>query len=83
MGLYEREPAPRAQRVLWVLTTKLVGKMAPAFRVVPEKVPLRVAPHSFGMTKPRSSRLDWRFFRHNADYSSSVSRPDGYLSLAS
>ena len=39
--------------------------MVPALRVEPENAPLGVAHRSFGMTKPHSSRLDWRFFRLN------------------
>ena len=48
-------------------TTQPGGKMAPARRVVPEKAPLSVARRSFGVTKPRSSRLDWCIFRRNSD----------------
>ncbi len=73
--LNEREPAPRAQRVQWVLTTPLGGKMAPALRVEAKKAPLCVAPHYFGTTKARSPRLDWRFFSHNAGDPISVNRP--------
>ena len=47
------------------LTTQLKATIVPALRVEPEKAPLGVARRSFGMTKPRSSRLDWRFFRLN------------------
>ncbi|MCW4342959.1 MAG: hypothetical protein N0E48_06305 [Candidatus Thiodiazotropha endolucinida] len=42
---------------------------------MPEKAPLGVARRSFGITKPLSSRLDWRFFRHNRAYWISVNRP--------
>ncbi len=73
------------------VTTQLGGKMAPALRVAAKKAPLGVAyrdvgqvrkqeavsfaPRSFGTTKPRSARLDWRFFSHNADNPISVNRP--------
>jgi len=37
----------------------------PALRVAPEKAPDYVVRRSFGITKPLSSRLAWRFFRRN------------------
>ncbi len=40
-----------------------------------KKAPLVVTRRSFGMIKPRSSRLNWRFFSHNRNHSSSVNRP--------
>jgi hypothetical protein len=46
----------------------LGGKIAPALRVAPEKASLVVARRLFGVTKLLSSRLDWRFFRHNRAY---------------
>ena len=49
--------------------------MAPALRVVAKKTPLVVACRSFGMTKHRSSRLDWRFFSRNRGNPISVNRP--------
>jgi hypothetical protein len=49
------------------LITPLEGKMIPALRVVAKKLPLGVARRSFGMTKPRFSRLDWWLFSHNSD----------------
>ncbi|MCG8079840.1 MAG: hypothetical protein JAY73_02365, partial [Candidatus Thiodiazotropha taylori] len=49
--------------------------IAPALRVAPGKAPLGIARHSFGATKLRSSRLDWRFFRHNRAHPISVNRP--------
>ena len=51
------------------ISTQLEAKMAPALRVVAKKALLRVARHSFGVTKPHSSRLDERFFSHNSDNS--------------
>ncbi|MCW4343884.1 MAG: hypothetical protein N0E48_11080 [Candidatus Thiodiazotropha endolucinida] len=57
------------------MITPLGGKIAPALRVAPEKAPLGVACRSFGVTKPLSSRLDWRFFRHNRADWISVNRP--------
>ncbi|MCW4344424.1 MAG: hypothetical protein N0E48_13895 [Candidatus Thiodiazotropha endolucinida] len=42
---------------------------------MPEKAPLGVARRSFGITKLLSSRLDWRFFRHNRAHWISVNRP--------
>ena len=51
------------------------GKRASALRVAPENAPLGVARCSFGMTKPRASRLDWRILRCNSNYSISVNRP--------
>jgi hypothetical protein len=73
------------------LTTQLGGKMAPARRVAAKKAPLVVAYmdvgqereqdaisfalHLFGATKPRSARLDWHFFSHNADNPIGVNRP--------
>ncbi|MCW4345205.1 MAG: hypothetical protein N0E48_17880 [Candidatus Thiodiazotropha endolucinida] len=57
------------------MITPLGGKIAPALRVAPEKAPLGVARRSFGITKPLSSRLDWRFFRHNRADWISVNRP--------
>jgi hypothetical protein len=41
--------------------------MVPALRVVDKNVPLVVARRSFGMTKLRSSRLDWHIFSRNRD----------------
>ncbi|EDY86072.1 hypothetical protein GP5015_1982 [gamma proteobacterium HTCC5015] len=49
--------------------------MAPALRVVAKKAPLVVARRSFGFTKPRSLRLDWRFFCHNSDNQIRANRP--------
>ena len=49
------------------LTTQWDGKRGPALRVASEKAPLGVTPPLFGITKPRSSCLDWRFFRRNSD----------------
>ena len=72
------------------LTTTLGSKMAPALRVAAKKAPLCVAYRDvgeereqerklcaryFGPTKVRSPRLDWRFFRHNADYQIIVNAP--------
>ena len=73
------------------LITQLSGKMDPSLRVAPEKAPLGVACMdagqgreqdalsfarcSFGVTKPRASRLDWHFFRGNSNDSNSVNRP--------
>jgi len=57
------------------LITPPGDKIAPALRVMPKKAPPGVAPHLFGMTKRRSSRLDWRLFGHNSVYQFSVSRP--------
>ena len=56
-------------------TTELRAKIAPALRVVAKKAPLGVAPRSFGTTKPRLSRLNWRFFSHNSGNPISVNRP--------
>jgi hypothetical protein len=66
------------------MITPLGGKIAPALWAAPEKAPLVVtnmdvgkgreqdavsfARRSFGITKPHSSRLDWRFFRRNRAY---------------
>ena len=47
--------------------------MVPALRAA-KKAPISAARRSFGMTKPRSSRLDWRVFSHNSDVSISVNR---------
>ena len=58
-----------------VVITPLGEKMALARRVEAEKAPLVVAHRSFRITKPLSSRLDWRFFSHNSDHSISVNRP--------
>ena len=74
-----------------LLLTQLGGKMDPALRVAyrdvgkgrehgcgifaPEKAPLVVARCSFGITKLRASRLDWRFFRGNNSNLISVTRP--------
>ena len=60
------------------LTTQPGGKMAPARRVVPEKAPLGVTRRSFGATKPRSSCLDWCFFRHNSGDSYGDDRPQNF-----
>jgi hypothetical protein len=49
--------------------------MVPALRVVAKNVPLVVARRSFGMTKLRSSRLDWHIFSRNRDNQISVKRP--------
>ena len=49
--------------------------MVPALRVVAKKPPLGVARRSFGMTKPRFSRLDWWFFTRNSDDRIRVDRP--------
>ena len=49
--------------------------MAPALRVEAKKAPLCVARHLFGITKPRFSRLDGRFFSHNSGNSISDNRP--------
>ncbi|MEW8546139.1 MAG: hypothetical protein AB2693_21675 [Candidatus Thiodiazotropha sp.] len=57
------------------MITLLGAKTAPALRVGPEKAPLGVARRSFGVTKPLSSRLDWRFFRPNRPHPISVNRP--------
>jgi hypothetical protein len=48
------------------MITQLEGKIAPALRVEPENAPLGGARRLFGMTKPRSSRLDWRIFKFNS-----------------
>jgi len=48
------------------MITPLGGKMGPALRVEPEKAPYGVVRRSFGITKPLSSRLAWRFFRLNS-----------------
>jgi hypothetical protein len=53
--------------------------MVPALRVVDKNVPLVVARRSFGMTKLRSSRLDWHIFSHNRDNQTSVNRPQDLL----
>ncbi len=37
----------------------------PGLRVTAEKAPCRVVRRSFGITKPLSSRLAWRFFNCN------------------
>ncbi|HBR96766.1 MAG TPA: hypothetical protein DD979_05245, partial [Gammaproteobacteria bacterium] len=64
-------PARQQERSVVILherwLTRLGGKIIAALRVAPKKAPLGVAPRSFGTTKRRSSRLDWRFFRHNSD----------------
>ncbi len=65
------------------LITQLTGKMDPALRVAPAKLPIRaplcVTRYSFGTTKPRASCLDWRpywqFGRGNSNDSNSVNRP--------
>ncbi len=57
------------------LRTQLGAKMAPALRVEAKKPPLVVARLSFGMTKQRSSRLNWRLFSHNIGNKNSVNRP--------
>jgi len=62
------------------LTTTPAGKLAPApifvgSGVEPEKAPLGVARRLFGVTKLRSLRLDWGFFRVNSDDPISVNRP--------
>ncbi|MCW4342543.1 MAG: hypothetical protein N0E48_04160 [Candidatus Thiodiazotropha endolucinida] len=57
------------------MITLLGGITAPALRVVPENAPLGVARRSFGITKPHSSRLEWRIFRHNRADWISVNRP--------
>ncbi len=49
--------------------------MVPALRVVAKNVPLVVARRSFGMTKLRSSRLDWHIFSRNSDNKISINRP--------
>ncbi len=49
--------------------------MDPALRVAPDKAPLVVARLSFGTTKPRSSRLNWRFVRGNSTYRVIVNSP--------
>jgi hypothetical protein len=48
------------------MITPLGGKTGPALRVEPEKTPYCVVRRSFGITKPLSSRLAWRFFRLNS-----------------
>jgi len=48
------------------MITPLGGKTGPALRVEPEKAPYCVVRLSFGITKPLSSRLAWRFFRLNS-----------------
>jgi multidrug efflux pump subunit AcrB len=72
-------PARQKERSVVILhkrrITPLGGKMAPALRVVAKKPPLVVIRRSFGMTKPRSSRLDWRLFSHNSGNRISVNRP--------
>lgn len=57
-----------------VVITPLGEKMALALWVEAEKTPLFVAHRSFRITKPLSSRLDWRFFSHNSDHPISVNR---------
>jgi len=49
--------------------------MDPALRVASENAPLGVTRRLFGVTKLRSSCLDWCIFRHNSDDSNSVNRP--------
>ncbi|MCW4344569.1 MAG: hypothetical protein N0E48_14625 [Candidatus Thiodiazotropha endolucinida] len=72
-------PARQNERSVVILHERMItplgAKTAPALRVVPEKAPLGVARRSFGITKLLSSRLDWRFFRHNRAYWISVNRP--------
>lgn len=64
------------------LITKLGAKLAPALRVVAKKAPLSVARRSFGVTKPLSSRLDWRLFSHNIGDSTSANRPHAPVLIA-
>lgn len=49
--------------------------MARAPRVAIEQTPLSVARRSFGVTKPLSSRLDWRLFNGNRARHNSVFWP--------
>jgi len=49
-----------------------------ALRVVPEKTPGCVVCGSFGITKPLSSRLDWRFFRFNRATFLIVNTPESF-----
>jgi len=57
------------------LITLLGEKIDSALRVAPKKAPLFVDRRLFGTTKLHSSRLNWRFFRHNRANPISVNRP--------
>jgi len=57
-------------------TTQWGGKMGPALRVASEKAPRCVARRLFGVTKLRSSRLDWRFFRRNSEINETSTDPN-------